>query len=140
MDGLYDVLRGGEKIGKAEVRREGLYYRFRCVCQLTGEVIYRLTAVWGEKQINLGIPIPCGDAFYLDTKIAASRLGQGRPSFLAVPRKPPNMGTWVPLSPEEPFPYLHRLKNAVPELRNGVMGICIRDPEAPAPPDNDQNP
>ena len=140
MDGLYDILRGGEKIGKAEVRREGLYYRFRCVCDLSGEVIYRLLAVWNEKQLNLGIPIPRGDTFYLETKIAASRLGEGTPTFRAVPRHPQQEGIWVRISPEEPFAYLHRLKNAVPEIRDGVMGIYIRDSEAPAPPDNGQSP
>ena len=140
MEGLYDIFRGGEKIGKAEVRRDGLYYRFRCVCDLTGEVIYRLLVTWGEKQVNLGIPVPCGDAFRLDTRVAASKLGQGTPVFLAVPRHPEKRGMWVKVSPEEPFAYLHRLKNAVPEVRDGKMGIYIRDIEAPAPQDNGQNP
>ena len=58
MEGIYDIFRGGEKIGKAEVRREGLYYRFRCCCDLTGEVMYRLTVACGEKTENLGIPVP----------------------------------------------------------------------------------
>lgn len=140
MDGLYDIFRGGEKIGKAEVRREGLYYRFRCVCDLSGLVIYRLIATWGEKKINLGIPVPCDDAFYLDTKIAASRLGKGTPTFIAVPRHPEKTGLWVSVSPDEPFTYLHRLKNAVPEVRDGKMGILIKDFEAPTPPDNGQTP
>ena len=140
MDGLYDIFRGGEKIGKAEVRREGLYCRFRFVCDLSGEVIYRLLVTWGEKQINLGIPVPCGDAFRLDTRVAVSKLGQGTPSFLAVPRHPEKTGMWVKVSPDEPFTYLHRLKNAVPEIRDGKMGILIKDFEAPVPPDNGQNP
>jgi len=140
MDGLYDIFRGGEKIGKAEVRREGLYCRFRCVCDLSGEVNYRLPATWGEKQIKLGIPVPCGDAFRLDTRVAVSKLGQGTPSFLAVPRHPEKTGMWVKVSPDEPFTYLHRLKNAVPEIRDGKMGILIKDFEAPVPPDNGQNP
>ena len=138
MDGTYDIFRGGEKIGKAELRREGLYCRFRCVCNLTGDVIYRLVAQWGEKQVNLGIPVPCADAFRLDTRIPISRLGQGVPTVLAVPKHPENLGIWVPISPDEPFSYLHRLKNAVPGLRDGIMGIYIK--EAPAPQDNGQNP
>ena len=140
MDGLYDIFRGGERIGKADVCREGLYYRFRCACDLSGAVIYRITVTCGEKEVNLGIPIPSADAFYLNTKIAASRLGQGRPSFRAVPRHPQKEGMWVPISPEEPFGYLHRLKNAVPEIRDGIMGIYIKDLQAPASPDNGQNP
>ena len=140
MDGLYDIFRGGEKIGKAQVQREGLYYRFRCCCNLTGEVIYRLLVTWGEKHVNLGIPAPRGDAFYLDTRVAANRLEQGIPTFLAVPRHPEAKGFWAPVSPDEPFTYLHRLKNAVPEVRDGKMGILIKDPEAPEIPGNGQIP
>ena len=140
MEGLYDIFRGGEKIGKAQMQKEGLYYRFRCVCSLTGEVIYRLLVTWEDKQVNLGIPVPRGDAFYLDTRVAANRLGRGTPTFRAVPRHPETQGFWAPVSPDEPFTYLHLLKNAVPEIRDGKMGILIKDPEAPGKPDNGQNP
>lgn len=138
MDGIYDILRGGEKIGKAEVRREGLYYRFRCCCDLTGEVMYRLTVTCGEKTENLGIPVPEGDSFRLSTRLPVSRFTKGEPVFRAVPRHEQlQQGMWVPISPETPFPYITRLENAVMERRNDEVGILISDE---APQDSDPSP
>lgn len=138
MDGIYDILRGGEKIGKAEVRREGLYYRFRCCCDLTGDVMYRLTITCGEKTENLGIPVPEGDCFRLNTRLPVSRFPSGEPEFRAVPKHEPlQRGMWVPISPETPFDYIARLENAVMERRGEEVGILISDE---APQDSDPNP
>ena len=129
MEGIYDILRGGEKIGKAEVRREGLYYRFRCCCDLTGEVMYRLLITCGGKTENLGIPVPEGDCFRLNTRLPVSRFSSGEPVFRAVP-KHQQMSLWVPISPETPFDYIARLEHAVMERRGDEVGILISD-EAP---------
>lgn len=137
MEGIYDIFLGEEKIGKAEVRREGLYYRFLCCCQLTGEVVYRLTVTCGDKTENLGIPVPEVDAFYLSTRLPVSRFKAGAPHFSAVPRHPEKQGLWAPVVPEEPFAYIARLENAVMEQRNGEMGILIPEAPNPAPQDSD---
>lgn len=142
MEGLYDILRGGEKIGKAEVRREGLYYRFKCACDLTGEVMYRLTVSCGEKTENLGIPVPEGDCFCLNTRLPVSRFPKEEPVFRAVPRhEKQQTGKWVPISPETPFDYIARLQDAVMERRDGEVGILIKeDSPDPVPQDSDPNP
>ena len=136
LEGLYDIFRGEDRIGKAEVRREGLYYRFRCCCDLTGEVMYRITIVCSGKSENLGIPIPDGDCFQLNTRLPVSRFPSGKPEFRAVPRHP-RQGLWVPISPETPFDYITRLEHAVAEKRDGQMGILISDE---APQDSDPSP
>ena len=136
MEGIYDILRGGEKIGKAEVRRHGLYYRFRCCCDLTGEVMYRITVICGGKTENLGIPIPEGDCFRLSTRLPVSRFSSDEPEFRAVPRHQ-SQGLWVPISPETPFDYITRLENAVMERRGNAVGILISEE---APQDNDPSP
>ena len=138
MEGIYDILRGGEKIGKAEVRREGLYYRFLCCCDLTGEVMYRLTVNCGGKTENLGIPVPEGDCFRLSTRLPVSRFPSGEPEFRAVPKHEAlQQGLWVPISPETPFDYMERLEHAVMERRGGEVGILISDE---APQDSDPSP
>ena len=142
MEGLYDILRGQEKIGKAEVCREGLYYRFKCCCNLTGEVVYRLTVTCGEKTESLGIPVPEWDCFYLNTRLPVSRFSKEEPIFRAVPRhEEQKKGMWVHISPETPFDYITRLENAVMERRNGEVGILIKEEtEDPAPQDSDPSP
>ena len=125
MVGLYDILRGGEKIGKAQVSKEGLYYRFRCCCALTGDVIYRLTVSCGGKTENLGILIPDADAFRLDRKLPVSRFGKGDPVICAVPGNPEKCGIFAPVYPDEPFRYIAQLRNARMERRDGQIGVTI---------------
>ncbi len=139
MEGIYDITRGGEKIGKAEVKREGLYYRFSCNCDLTGEVVYRITVTCGGKTENIGIPVPEGGSFRLNTRLPVSRFGAGEPEFRAVPRHPEKQELWSPVIPETPFEYITRLENAVAEKREGEWGIRI-SPEDPVPQDSGQTP
>jgi len=122
----YEITQGNQVIGQACVQRQGLYYHFSCRCRLSGEVICRLVVTCGGKQENLGIPVPEKDAYTLNTRISVSRLGQGQMTFRAVPRHNPLEEKFVPLSPEEPFRYLSRLKNAHLENRNGIVGIVLR--------------
>lgn len=131
MDGNYDILRGGEKIGKAQVKREGLYYRIRCSCALTGEVIYRLTAICGNKTENLGIPVPDGDSFRLEKKLPVSRFPKGEIVIRAVPGNPDRSRLFAPVHPEEPFQYLSRLKAAHMERRGDEIGIVFDDQSVP---------
>ena len=123
----YPILRGGEPIGQASVEKKGLYYHFSCRCDLSGEVIYRLTASCGEKCENLGVPVPEGERFVLNTRIPVSKLGQGEMTLRAVPKHGKLEGKFIPISPDEPFNYLRQLEKAVFEKRNGQPGILIRD-------------
>lgn len=127
MEGVYEVLLGGQSIGKAQVERQGLYYRFSCRCRFSGEVIYKLEVTCGDRTESLGIPVPEGGAFVLNTRVPVKRLGEGAPRFRAVPRHGALRGQFVPLSPEEPFAYLSRLQNAFLEIRDGRPGIVLRD-------------
>ena len=134
MFGLYDIYRGAEKIGKAEVSREGLYYRFRCCCDLPEGKIYRLTVTCGNKTENLGIPIPNGDAFWLSARLPVSRFSGGEPHFYAIPRESQN---WAPVSADMPFPYISQLSEGYLEEKDGELGIVISESVTQ---DSDPNP
>ena len=110
-------------VGKVEVTREGLYYRFRCRCKLEEDTVCRVTA--GRE--SLGILVPCGDGFELRTKLPAKRFGDTAPEFRLVPNKPVLEGKFIPIKPEEPFAYLERLKEAYLEYRGNEMGIYIKE-------------
>ena len=125
--GTYPILRGGETIGQACMEKKGLYYHFTCRCELSGEVIYRLTVSCGEKSENLGVPVPVGGEFTLNTRIPVSRLGQGEITVRAVPKHGQLEGQFIPVSPDEPFEYLRQLEKAVFEKRNGQPGILLKD-------------
>lgn len=125
MEGNYPVYFGTRQVGKVQVLRQGLYYRFACRCQLTGDVICRLYVTCGDRRESLGVVVPMGDGFGLDTKVAVRRLGEGMVSFSLHPRHETTAGKFVPISPEEPFAYLSRLKDAYLEKRDGQMGAVL---------------
>ena len=127
MEGSYPVLMGGQQVGDAAVHRDGLYLCFSCRCRFSGEMICRLVAEVDGKKENLGIPVPEGDCFHLQTRVPAKRLGEGELTVRAVPKHSSVSGKFVPLSPQEPFRYLKELKNAYLEIRNGQAGIVLRE-------------
>ena len=123
----YSVFSGGEEIGTVLVQRQGLYYWISCRCQLSGLVRYRLVASCGEKTVDLGICVPQGNRFGVDTKIPVKRLGEGTMSFRLQPKHRQLEGRFVPLSPDEPFGYLRQLENAHLAKVDGVMGVVLTE-------------
>jgi hypothetical protein len=123
----YPIFRGGEIIGQACAEKKGLYYYFSCRCDLSGEVIYRLTVSCGEKCENLGVPVPDGKNFALNTRIPVNKLGEGDMTVRAVPKHGAPEGKFIPISPDEPFAYLRQLEKAVFEKRNGQPGIVLKE-------------
>jgi len=125
MEGKYEILMGGKSIGTVSVTRQGLYYCFACRCCFSGDVMYRLSVICDGQTHSLGIPVPEGEAFVLHTRLPVKRLGEGKPEFRALPKHRGVGGVFVPISPEEPFSYLSRLKDAFLEIRDGKMGLVI---------------
>lgn len=131
MDGNYGVYFGKEMAGKVQVKREGLYYRFTCRCQLSGDVVCRLHVACGDKRESLGVVVPMDDGFGLDTRIPVKHLGEGEMEFRLIPKQESMRETagetFVPVYPEEPFSYIERLKNAFLARKKGQVGVVIRE-------------
>lgn len=113
---------GDRSVGRVLVERQGLYYVFRCRCALSGEAAFRLFASCGEKQEDLGVLVPMGDSFGLDTRRPVKRLGEGELSFRLVSKHDAPRTHFAPISPEEPFAYLQRLKDAYLAEKDGQIG------------------
>lgn len=127
MEENYGVYFGKDQMGKVQVQRQGLYYRFTCRCRLTGDVVCRLHVACGDKRESLGVVVPMDDGFGLDTRIPVKRLGEGKMEFLLVPKHELGSGTFVPVYPEEPFAYIERLKDAYLARKEGQVGVMIRE-------------
>lgn len=126
MEGVFDILLGGRAVGQAAVFQKGLYLYFDCRCCLSGETVCRIRVRCGEKEEDLGIPVPEGQDFVLRKKLPAKRLGPGVPEFWVAPKKVALPENWVPVRAEEPFAYLSRLQDAYLEVRDGQMGVSFR--------------
>lgn len=127
MVGTYDICLGIEPVGEAVVEKVGLYYRFSCRCRLRGATMQRIMVACGEKKVDLGICVPMGEQFGVDKKVPCKQLGEGKPEFFLTPRPQTHGGKFVPVYPEEPFAYMSKLKDAFLEIRNGQMGIVVKD-------------
>jgi len=128
LNGSYAVQFGNRTVGNVTVRRQGLYYRFCCSCQLSGDVLCRLLVSCGNAQQDLGILVPMEEGFGLDTKIPVKRLGEGRPEFTLLPKQSAISTLFVPVYPEEPFAYIAKLKDAFLSKNENQIGICIKEP------------
>ena len=70
----FTVLHDRVPVGKAEVIRQGLYYRISCRYRLPSGEVNRLIAKWPGGWENIGIPVPEGDGFYLFKKLPVKKL------------------------------------------------------------------
>ena len=127
MVGNYEVFFGNQQAGKVQVTRQGLYYRFVCRWKLTGDVVCRLYVSCGGQQENLGVVVPEGEGFGLDTRQSVKRFRAGEPSFSLVPKNEMASGQFVPIIPEEPFAYIERLKTSFLVKKYGQMGFLLED-------------
>ena len=127
MEGNYQVYFGEQAVGRVQVMREGLYYRFCCRCSLSGAVVCRLVLICGEETHHLGIFVPMGDAFGLDTRLPVKRISETSPVFQVLPGRVVTNGRFVPIKPEEPFAYIARLKDAFLAYQNGQAGVILKE-------------
>ena len=123
MEGVYDIMLWDKSVGTVRVSREGLYYRFVCCCHLIEDTVCRVTA--GSE--SLGVLIPMGEDFCLDTRLPVKRFPNGIQPFHLGPNKPVLEGKFIPIKPEEPFAYIERLKEAYLIRRGNQIGICIKE-------------
>lgn len=122
----YEVTLGGKSVGRLQLERQGLYYRVICRCNLSGEVMYRLEASGKKGKANLGILVPCESGFGVETRFPISAVGGEGLAFTLQPKHDSlEKRKFVPISPEEPFAYLARLKESFLEIRQGQMGASI---------------
>ena len=113
---VFDVTRGGQAVGRAEIKREGLYWRISCRCHRYDEEIHRLYA-GGEK---IGVLIPEGKELVLEARVAAKRLKEGCCFSLDEDRT-----DFVPICPGETFACLDKVRLGRLTIREGQMGMVI---------------
>ena len=115
----FDVIASERIVGKVTMVREGLYYRFRCVCtKLDG--IHRLWVMWENDVFNLGVCLPIGDSLLLEKKVAANRIGNGPYYFVL---KGDGEKRFAPLDQPLPTECLRCLKTARFAIRDGRKGL-----------------
>lgn len=122
---MYEVFLGEKAVGTVEMQKEGLYVHFSCRCRPVHRDMIRLWMICGEKEIDLGLCVPMDGGFGTEKRISAKLCGSGEPTFCLRHKNDTLRGKFIPLSPEEPFQYLHKLETAFLEKRGTRLGIVI---------------
>ena len=128
MEQELEITSENRRIGTAAVRQEGLYYRFCCICTLPQGSVYRLTVTDEVGHHSLGIPVPEGGRFRLETRIPARHFTGRLRTVTAVPKTALPETRFVPLVPGATFPALSELHLARLETRDGTVGIVLPRP------------
>ena len=123
---MYEVFEDEKMVGTVEAVREGLYIRFYCRCKPSDRDMIRLWMICGEKETDLGLCVPMDGGFGTEKRIPAKQCGDGALHFCLRHKDDTLRGKFIPLSPEEPFQYIHRLETAFLEKRGTRLGIVIR--------------
>lgn len=126
MEGTYPVCLGKEEVGQASVERQGLYYHFRCRCQVQSEIIYKVVVCCDGVHTSLGILVPAGKEYILAKRLPVRQFHFGRPEFWILPKRPQNKEIYVDVYPEEPFQYITKLEKAYLDKRRDRTGIRIQ--------------
>lgn len=121
---------GDKPCGKVQVLRQGLYYRFSCRCQISGDVVCRLKACFPDREENLGVLVPVDGGFGLCTRLPVKRFTGNPVRFRIGTQKADSKGVFIPICPEEPFAYMERLKSAFLAVRNGQPGAVVYEETA----------
>lgn len=132
---MYDIYAGTQIVGKAEVIKEGLYYRFSCQCTPPDENVHKILVSDGQNTKDLGICVPTGEWFCLVSRVPVKHLPGENLQFTLVSKD--KRDTIVPVKTNEPFPALDMLDSAHLQESEGKAEIVI-DP-APGPQDSDQS-
>lgn len=123
-----------QAVGRAEVKKEGLYYRFFCTCTPPDNGIYRIVVCDGSNTRDIGICIPTGTV----ARVPIKYLPGERLTFSLVPKD--RKETAVPVATGEPFERLEQLDNARFQVTQGQPEILIDPAQDPQDSDPSQEP
>ena len=132
---MFDICYHDGVVGNAEVTKEGLYYRFCCVCTPPDKSMYRIHVTDGIITKDLGICVPEKDRYILVTRVPMKYFKGEELTFILTSNKLEK--AFMPVATDAPFEALDQLKTARFQIENGQPGILI-DP-APDQPDSGQN-
>lgn len=115
-----DVYYLGETVGKATLKRDGLYCRIQCRCKKLDGMI-RLVAKCEKGDTVIGVCIPQGDVLVLEKSIPAKQLENCYFELVGDAERP---GCFAPLEGPLPTECLRSLEKTRLVDRNGIKGLC----------------
>ena len=82
MEQLYSVCMDERRVGDAEVKREGLYLRIRCVCKLPKDKRFRLFLCSKNGELDLGLCASENGYAEVTARVSIKNAGVGPYTFV----------------------------------------------------------
>lgn len=119
---MYQITWKGNQVGNAEIRKEGMFYRFSCRCYLVNKGVYRIAVTDGQNKHDLGICVPDGSGYSCVARLPCNRLNGTVFTFLLTDGKKKE---GIPILAATPFFYLDKLNTARLRITDGQPEIII---------------
>lgn len=123
----HPIYSGSEEIGTACMTQEGLYYKIKCRCTLTGEIIYKVMITGNDFCEDLGVCVPMDGSFGVCTRIPVKRIAGKQIHFCAVPRHKKVVQKTFAVVEGSPFAYIAKLEEAFLVKKEGYPMIAFTD-------------
>lgn len=135
----YDIMYASKVVGQAQTEKEGLYCRIFASCQIEKPGIYKLQVKNGHKIVKTLTCIPGKEGYTAETRIPAKQLETGEVRFVLVDKNQISQHQAV-VNPQQEFPYMAQLEQAVLVSAADQPVIAIREVPTQDPQDSDQSP
>ncbi len=131
---MYEITLDNQTVGWAKVTVQGLYYKMECCCNLDKHQLGRVIVTCNGNEVDLGLCVPMGKQFGVNTRIPIKRLGNGEMCFEIRQNTTAKTQCFIPIVENERFLYLQYLNKAFLCCRNGQLGIILENGIIPDPP------
>ena len=118
----YTVIQNDAPVGQVQLAKEGLYYVIQCQVNLAKPGTYRLWAQTGEHSLDLGICVPYGGCFGLQTRIPAKKINPNQLRFLL---KDSSKIQCIPVFEDQPFSCIQLLEKGKLCMKEGTPCISF---------------
>lgn len=135
----YDVMYASKVVGHAQTEKEGLYCHITACCQMDTKGIYKLQIQNGHKVVKILTCIPGKEGYTAETRVPAKQLENGEVHFVLMEKDQISQYQAV-VNPEQEFPYMAQLEQAVLVSAGDQPVIAIREAPIQDPQDSDQSP
>lgn len=125
MEFCYEVIRGNTVVGEIRLMEQGLYCKMKCNCTFHLPGIYRLHLECLGIDRNLGVLIPDGNRYSLETAIPTKYIDYDHPTFYISGMDQTSEDKIVSVDSDMPFSYIRNLEKARFVYRNGKAKIYI---------------
>ena len=130
---MFEIFYEDTVVGSAEIKREGLYYKMRCICIPPNDGIHKITVSDGVTVRDLGICVPLNGKFTVTARLPIKCFQSDRLRFTLIPKTKAG----IAISDGAPFAQLDKLEAARLVFSDGQPEIVIDS--VPDPQDSGQS-